>query len=51
VFGWIELARFTRATGLNEEKAIEYLKEKGFADDGVRYKDGKTIQTCYIKKG
>jgi hypothetical protein len=48
-FGWVELTRFCRATGLNEEKGIKYLQDKGFMDDGVRYRDGKTFSGCYIK--
>jgi hypothetical protein len=50
VFGWVELSRFIRATGMNEEKAIQHLKEKGLFDDGVRYKDGNTLQSCYVKR-
>jgi len=48
-FSWVELNRFCRATGLGEEKGAVYLKDKGFMDDGVRYRDGKTFSNCYIK--
>jgi hypothetical protein len=48
-FGWVELERFRRATGMREEAARAFLASRELIDDGVRYKDGKSFSSCYIK--